>query len=644
MNVCPLRPNPLRLARPGPCKPARGGRLLLTVVGGLLLTTGCSLVQLRQEAATFDAATVLAGRADCSGNTAPVVVAAMALDTQPPVVAHHTRLHECGGWELMVGPGRHTVAAFVDLNGNGRHDPGEPLAHRAEPVDAPSTGLVTGLDLTLDSGPGNAELARHWGLDRLPPRARSTQAGVVTPLHDPALSPAQGERGYWAPLSFFREHGGNVVFLQPYDPQRVPVLFVHGAVGSPRDLAPLIDRLDRSRYQPWVFHYPSGASLDSMASLLYWKLLNLQLRYRFTQLAVVAHSMGGLVVQRLIGQLGPELAPPRLFVSVSTPWGGEPGAELGVRHSPAVVPSWHDMQPGSAFLAGLFNRPLPAPAEHLLLFGHKGGYSLMRPTTDGTVTLASQLRPEAQAQARRVLGFDEDHMGILSSPQVAQLVAAALDRALQPGASASLADLQVQLALQPGAAPGLPMLRLRPLDGGSPLALTLAGHGGPQPLGQLPPGRYEASLLAPGHAAQPQRVPIHLAPGQPAALSFTLQPVGSLTGWAVSARVPARLPAGARQAVDDTLHLRRVLLTGPDGLRRELRPAPGPLGDAQLDALLDGHDVAAGATWAFTHLPDGRYELLLEADGHQAHRSVHQVRAGQPADSTPLRLQPLPGR
>lgn len=637
MNVGLLQPGRTR-----PLVPALATRIV--TCGLLLLVSGCGLVQLRHEAATFDAATVLAGRADCASSTAPVVVAAIALDTQPPAVAHHTRLHECGGWELMVGPGRHAVAAFIDLDHNGRHDPGEPLAHRAEPVDAPASGLVTGLDLVLDERPADTDLARRWGLDRLSPRPRSTQAGVVTPLHDPALSAAEGERGYWAPLSFFREHGGNVVFLQAYDAQRVPVLFVHGAVGSPQDLAPLIDKLDRSRYQPWVFHYPSGAALDSMASLLYWKLLNLQLRYRFTQLAVVAHSMGGLVVQRLIGQLGPELAPPRLFVSVSTPWGGEPGAELGVRHSPAVVPSWHDMQPGSAFLAGLFRQPLPAPAEHLLLFGHKGGYSLMRPTTDGTVTLASQLRPEAQAQARRVLGFDEDHMGILSSPQVAQLVVSALDRALQPDRSPPQADLQVQLALPPGSAPGLPMLRLRPLDGGSPLALTLAGHGAPQPLSQLPPGRYEASLLAPGHAVHPQRVPVHLASGRPATLSFALQPVGSLTGWAVSARPQVRLPAGARQAPDDGLRLRRVLLTGPDGLQRELRPGPGPLGDVQLDALLDGRDVAAGTTWAFTGLPDGRYELLLEADGHQPHRSVHQVRAGHPGDGAPLRLQPLAAR
>jgi hypothetical protein len=38
---------------------------------------------------------------------------------------------------------------------------------------------------------------------------------------------------------------------------------------------------------------------------------------------------------------------------------------------------------------------------------------------DGVVTLASQLRPEAQDEAARIFGFDEDHASVLSSPQVA---------------------------------------------------------------------------------------------------------------------------------------------------------------------------------------------------------------------------------
>jgi hypothetical protein len=76
------------------------------------------------------------------------------------------------------------------------------------------------------------------------------------------------------------------------------------------------------------------------------------------------------------------------------------------------------MQPDGQFMKALFARQLPARIEHYLMFGHKGGYSVLRPNNDGTVTLASQPRSPAQAEAKMVFGFDEDHVSIPSSPQV----------------------------------------------------------------------------------------------------------------------------------------------------------------------------------------------------------------------------------
>ena len=134
------------------------------------------------------------------------------------------------------------------------------------------------------------------------------------------------------------------------DPNRIPILFVHGAEGSPQDWRYFFDHIDRSRYQPWFFYYPSGARIDSMANLLYWKLINLQLKYRFETLYITAHSMGGLVVRTFLLDRGDLFPQARLFISLSTPWAGEATAELGVKHSPAVVPSWIDMQPQGRFI------------------------------------------------------------------------------------------------------------------------------------------------------------------------------------------------------------------------------------------------------------------------------------------------------
>ena len=125
--------------------------------------------------------------------------------------------------------------------------------------------------------------------------------------------------------------------------------------------------------------YPSGSSVASMSNLLYWKLLNLQLRHRYEHLVIVAHSMGGLVVRRFLLDNGANLPQIRRFISLSTPWAGEVSADSGVKLSPAVVPSWRDMQPDGPFMRSLFDRRLPATVEDDLLFGHRGTPGLWRP-------------------------------------------------------------------------------------------------------------------------------------------------------------------------------------------------------------------------------------------------------------------------
>ena len=108
----------------------------------------------------------------------------------------------------------------------------------------------------------------------------------------------------------------------------------------------------------------------------------------------------------------------KLFVSISTPWGGEQRAKTGVEHSPAVIPSWKDMEPDSDFIREVFARKLPDKMRYYLFFGHKGGGSLFRQNNDNTVTLESMLDPRAQAGALKVIGFNEDHISILNSTEV----------------------------------------------------------------------------------------------------------------------------------------------------------------------------------------------------------------------------------
>jgi pimeloyl-ACP methyl ester carboxylesterase len=217
-----------------------------------------------------------------------------------------------------------------------------------------------------------------------------------------------------------------ILALEPCDPARLAVLFVHGANGSPNDWLSFAERLDHSRYQALFFAYPPHASVDEAARRLHAKLLDLQRRHGCAPVVLTAHSLGGLVVRSFLLEHGAAFPQATLFVSLSTPWAGEPLAELGVRLAPMHPPAWADLVPESRTLRRLFASPLPEHVRHVLFFSHKGGYSILPGNRDGAVTLASQLDPRAQREAVLVVGFDEDHEGILESAQVFERYAAVL--------------------------------------------------------------------------------------------------------------------------------------------------------------------------------------------------------------------------
>ena len=134
--------------------------------------------------------------------------------------------------------------------------------------------------------------------------------------------------GLWAPLDFLAQVGIGVFFAEPYDPKRVPVLFVSGAGGNPYEWRAIVDSLDHKRYQAWFFVYPSGQRLELSARVLERCIQELHKKYGFKQLYVTAHSMGGLVARGYIQRSveAGEADYLRLFVSLSTPWQGHKAA------------------------------------------------------------------------------------------------------------------------------------------------------------------------------------------------------------------------------------------------------------------------------------------------------------------------------
>jgi len=244
----------------------------------------------------------------------------------------------------------------------------------------------------------------------------------VSGLDAPGLADAFGRKGLWQPLSFVKEKRGGVYLLEAYDPKKVPVLFIHGAGGTPQDWRYFISQLDRKKYQPWVYYYPTGLPIDLSAAWLNNFITQLHNQYRFQQLAVAAHSMGGLVARRFLAlnDAGEGGEFDTLLATFSTPFGGVPVARLGLTLGAYAVPSWHDLAPDSAFLRSLRAQSLPERVRHYVFFGYRedgGDFD-----SDGVISVASQ----RAAQAARLLGFRTDHSDILDSAAVFKSFAALL--------------------------------------------------------------------------------------------------------------------------------------------------------------------------------------------------------------------------
>jgi pimeloyl-ACP methyl ester carboxylesterase len=417
------------------------GRLLAALAAAVVGAQACGFFHVREQQAKIDALCSIEGsvRVD-DGGQAPLVVLLARLTGEDPArrdswqLADHFVLERAGRWAFAAGTGRYALAAFADLNGDLVYQPSEPFL-RLDPAQSltctagqsfrelslvvPARGRQRDSD-TLDV----AKLQARTVQDQLSTTlGQVTAVGETATLSDARFSEANAENGLWRPFDFLFDARAGVYFLQPYDAKKVPVLFVHGINGTPRNFETLIARLDRSRFQPWVYYYPSGAHLDAVADHLAQTIGKLQLRYDFDELPVVAHSMGGLVARGFLQRYGAAGGRARtpLFISLSTPWSGHRAAEIGVRTSPVVVRVWEDMAPGSQYLSTLFAPTSPLPAGT--------AYHMFFTINDQTVAPASQLRREAQREAVRIYGFDESHMGVLGNAEVSVLINALLAKA-----------------------------------------------------------------------------------------------------------------------------------------------------------------------------------------------------------------------
>ena len=430
------------------------GLVVLIVAGALL--SGCTLLNLRKESKLLEQVAEISGTVvGPSFEGKPVVVVLLAIDPaqpdRPDALIARTILRRAGDFKFFAGPGTYRVSAFVDLNESASYQANEPVGWHDQPKLLTIAGgeQVSGLTITLRPPEQVQRLypeVNDPSIIAAQDLSQQFKVGVVTSIDDPAFTPENGTLAFWEPIRFLGLQTAGLYFLEAFDPNKIPVLFVHGAGGQPGEWKTLIEGLDRHRFQPWVAFYPSGLRLDVNRQWLSNSLARLQMQHGFDQIHLVAHSMGGLVAGGMIGRLQTSGHGDMVttFTTLATPWGGHELAASGVDNSPAVVPAWYDMVPDSKYQQEIFATPWPARLSYHLFFTHHGGYNVMAGgNTDGVVSLASQLFPAAQDRAATLRGFDEDHTSILRSPSASHFLAKVLTGQQpydQPAASGALAN------------------------------------------------------------------------------------------------------------------------------------------------------------------------------------------------------------
>jgi len=317
--------------------------------------------------------------------------------------------------------GSYDLYVFADLDGDGDFESEEMVGKASvivNPEQSRNRAIMEGPTIIVDrEHPGEVAFRVHE-------KVRPTTY-VYASLDDEFFDPRYGATGLYNPSQLIEHTQGFVFGLENFDAKKTTVLFIHGIRGTPHDWKYLVAGMDRSRFQPLFFYYPSGLRLDMMGSLLAEVIRYIDKNSKGVgrRIVLVGYSMGGLVALSAINKLSEGGLPSslKMFCSFSTPYGGDENAEKGVENAPIVVPVWRDIAAESEFLQNLTGKPFPKQLPYYLFFSyHDTSKFKLGESSDGTIMLRSQLTPYAQKSATKVLGFDETHAGILNNDDVRQ--------------------------------------------------------------------------------------------------------------------------------------------------------------------------------------------------------------------------------
>ncbi len=330
---------------------------------------------------------------------------------------------------LDLPPGDYEILVFSDRNENGLYESNEVIGKSKLSLSQQlfPDMVVTKYDIAL------GEASRiSWSTDIQVKKRNASQsslffpAGTIRELSDPIFSSEMSTLGLYDPAAFLEQAPTMFYALEEVIGYKIPVIFVHGIGGSAREFDLLVSQLDRTRFTPWFFYYPSGGDLNQISQLFYNVFLsgNTIPSDEKVPVVIVAHSMGGIVVREALNLLSADQAGPSIeFISLAAPFGGHPSSQFDDDSDLLILPSWRDLNPDGEFIQQLTREPLPKRARHHLFYAYQNRNKIkFGDNSDGVVPLSSQLVPEVQAQSSRQLGLNATHTSILKDPLATRAV------------------------------------------------------------------------------------------------------------------------------------------------------------------------------------------------------------------------------
>lgn len=165
------------------------------------------------------------------------------------------------------------------------------------------------------------------------------------------------------------EETGGIYMMEPYDPNKIPVVFIHGLMSAPTTWINMINVLRiypfiRKNYQFWFCKYSSGNPIMVTAGEM-MKHLNAaekelahssEAKRSFSQMVIVGHSMGGLIARVMLQD------DPYFFIETIC---GMKWAELSEKLSP---------EERRFFENGIFRKPPYVKRLVMMAVPHRGSH------------------------------------------------------------------------------------------------------------------------------------------------------------------------------------------------------------------------------------------------------------------------------